>query len=855
MKKLIHYFIPAHLLEDGVERRRAEAAISIILFMAFWGVLTALFAYIVMDNLTMLALIVGGSSMTFSGAWVLKRTGRLALTGYFVLMPCMLLIIAVATFTGGPMATALTWLIIVPLLSLVLQTKRHAYVWMGVVMAIWVAFLAHEGFGPGFGPSIAGGSPLGNRALELIGVGSMVFGIFMFKDRLQDWLVSALNRQQARTRAVVETAPDAILTLDARGLVLDANAAAARIFGASETALQGQPVSALIPSLDEKSLASHRQADDNANHEHTALRRGQEFPLELALGSFEEEGALHHVLVLRDITDRMAAQQALQAARDEALDASRAKSAFLANMSHELRTPLNAVIGYSEMILEEIELTGDENPAMREVVAPFVPDLNHIRGAGKHLLAVINDILDLSKIEAGKMTTHLELFDLAALLRDVTATVLPLAQKNGNQVTLDMDEDAIRFVRTDPTKVRQIAFNLLSNACKFTHSGTVTVDVRPDEENKHIVMAVRDTGMGMTPEQLASIFEAFTQADSSTTREFGGTGLGLTITRHFASLLGGTIEVESQVGQGTTFTVRLAMDLGSDDEAETPYSTLVDTSPVTHATFTGSGHTLSNLPAIGESGLVLVVDDDPTVRDLFRRILERDGYEVVCAASGTEALLLAEQLRPDAITLDVMMPQMDGWTALSRLKAHPELSQIPVIMITMVSEAARGYALGADHYLMKPVERDALLEILHTYRDADLPGEEPILIVEDDEPTRALMRRVLHNEGWQVIEATNGLEGLERLEDHRPRLILLDLMMPKMDGFEFLHKLRQDEAHRHIPVVVVTAKELTDDDRTRLRQGVNAIIDKGGNERDHLLDELRKMVRRHTPRPVVDTLL
>ena len=853
MKSLIHYFIPARLLDDGVNQRRAEAAISMILVMATWGVISALVTYILMNSLVSMVLILMGASVTFSAAPLLRRSGNMVLTGYVVLVPAAALVVGMSAITGGVQATALTWLIIIPLLSLVLQGKRHAPIWMVLVVLIWVSFGLYEALGPGF-KVFEDEMLLGNRLLELVGVGSLVFGIFVFNNRLQGWLYQALEREQARSRAVVETAPDAIITLDAGGTIVEANAVAARVFGREDEALVGEAIEVLIPSLNAEVLAQRVQAGDRTTHEHIALRPAGEFPLELALGSFKEEGALRQVLVLRDITDRKAAQQALQAARDEALEASRAKSAFLANMSHELRTPLNAVIGYSEMILEELELTGDENPAVREVVAPFVPDLNHIRGAGKHLLAVINDILDLSKIEAGKMTTHLELFDLAALLRDVTATVLPLARKNGNQVTLNMDEDAIRFVRTDPTKVRQIAFNLLSNACKFTHSGTVTVDVRPDEENKHIVLAVRDTGVGMTAEQLASIFEAFTQADSSTTREFGGTGLGLTITRHFASLLGGTIEVESQIGQGTTFTVRLAMDLGSDDEAKPPYSTLVDTSPLAHTTFTGSGHTLSNLPAIGESGLVLVVDDDPTVRDLFRRILERDGYEVVCAASGTEALLLAEQLRPDAITLDVMMPQMDGWTALSRLKAHPELSKIPVIMITMVSEAARGYALGADHYLMKPVERNALLSILHTYRDADLPADQPILIVEDDEPTRSLMRRVLHNEGWQVIEATNGIEGLERLKDRRPRLILLDLMMPKMDGFEFLHRLRQDKAHRQIPVVVVTAKELTDDDRTRLRQGVNAIVEKGGNERDHLLDELRKMVRRHTPKPVVDTL-
>ncbi|QDG51265.1 response regulator [Persicimonas caeni] len=528
-------------------------------------------------------------------------------------------------------------------------------------------------------------------------------------------------------------------------------------------------------------------------------------------------------------------QEELQQARDKAVEASRAKSAFLANMSHELRTPLNAVIGYSEMIKEEIEFMEEDEVEGVEQVTGFVPDLERIRTAGKHLLALINDILDLSKIEAGKMTTHVELFDVAELLDDIGGTIRPLANKNDNTLTIEV-ADELRYMRSDTTKVRQILFNLLSNACKFTTGGSVVLRAARGADGTQVEFTVEDTGVGMSPEQLDKVFEAFTQADSSTTREFGGTGLGLTITSHFCSLLGGSIAVESTPGEGSTFTVKLSADLDGQADGDAEAST------------GGDARSQPRLSG-GDGEVVLVIDDDPTMRDLLQRVLEREGFQVATAANGSEGLLLAEQLAPDVITLDVMMPSMDGWTLLAKLKEHPELSATPVVMITMVSESKRGYALGADHFLVKPVDREQLLDVLQPYRSADSAAAEAgeageVLLVEDDEPTRSLIGRVLAKEGWQIVEAENGQVGLEKLAESDPDLVLLDLMMPKMDGFEFLRHFREDDAYADVPVVVVTAKELTAEDEERLRTGVSEILAKGGRDQDALLDEVRQQVRK-----------
>jgi signal transduction histidine kinase/DNA-binding response OmpR family regulator len=505
----------------------------------------------------------------------------------------------------------------------------------------------------------------------------------------------------------------------------------------------------------------------------------------------------------------------LAMARDEALEATRAKSVFLANMSHELRTPLNAILGYSEMLQEEAGDLGQEE---------FIPDLQKIHGAGKHLLALINDILDLSKIEAGRMDLFLEAFDIAPMIRDVVTTVKPLVEKNANTLAVHHASD-LGAMRADLTKVRQALFNLLSNACKFTTQGTITLEVVRDTVDgaAWLTFRVIDTGIGMTPEQMGRLFQAFSQADSTTTRQYGGTGLGLVITQHFCHMMGGDITVESALGQGSTFTIRLPAEV-SDPKA----------APVLRA----AAATASALPEGAPTALV--IDDDPTVHDLMQRFLSKEGLRMRAASSGAEGLRLAHTLRPAVITLDVLMPGMDGWTVLTGLKSAPDLADIPVIMLTIMDDKGMGYTLGAADYLTKPIDWERLAAILRKYPCAHPPCA--VLIVEDNAAMRAMLRRELEKEGWVVTEAANGREALECVAANRPELILLDLMMPEMDGFAFVEELRQYEAWRSIPIVVLTAKDLTPDDCQRLNGYVEQILQKGAYSWEELLREVRDLV-------------
>ena len=533
----------------------------------------------------------------------------------------------------------------------------------------------------------------------------------------------------------------------------------------------------------------------------------------------EESLAAWNANLEKTVSDRTAelkhAVEDAELAREQAQEANKTKSAFLANMSHELRTPMNAIIGYSEMLLEEAEDTGEKW---------MEPDLKKILSSAKHLLQLINDILDLSKIEAGRMTVFLEPVDILQTARDVAATVDPLVAKNANTFELKCPPDA-GSMRTDLTKLRQTLFNLLSNACKFTEKGKVTLAITRRADHM-VSFAVTDTGIGMTPEQMGKLFGEFVQADASTTRKYGGTGLGLAISRKFCRMLGGDITVESEPGKGSVFTAILPV------EAKEPAPEPVVEAPVQPV-----------LPATeveGARGTLLVIDDDPASRELLQRMLEKEGYAVRLAPNGPDGIAAAKEHKPDLITLDVMMPSMDGWAVLSALKADPATADIPVVMLTMVEDRPMGFALGATEYLTKPVQKSRVLEAVSrcvTHKSDD------ILVVEDDPMAADIVMRTVRADGRQCRHARNGREALAMVHESRPALIILDLMMPEMDGFTFLDALRvEGPDFADIPVVVLTAKDLTLSEQEHLAGRVMDTLRKGAGQRENLLEVIHRQL-------------
>jgi CheY-like chemotaxis protein len=393
-------------------------------------------------------------------------------------------------------------------------------------------------------------------------------------------------------------------------------------------------------------------------------------------------------------------------------------------------------------------------------------------------------------------------------------------------------------MHADVTRVRQVLFNLLSNASKFTEKGTVAIHVTRDDhpEGDWITFRVTDTGIGMTPDQLGRLFQAFTQADASTSRKYGGTGLGLVLCRRHCQMMGGDDPVASEPDKGSVI----------EDSLPAPINRQKSDGVRISATESGTVRMAEPGTLVPSRGTVLVIDDDPNACDLMMRALAKEAFRVLVANNGPDGLKLARENHPNVITLDVLMPGMDGWAVIRALKADPELSSIPVIMITMADDRSLGYALGAADYITKPIDRERLASSVSRYRLANTPGT--ALIVEDDPPTREIMARTLANDGWKVAEAENGRVALERLAEEVPDLILLDLMMPEMDGFEFVAAIREKEAWRKIPVVVVTAKDITPQDQMRLEGNVRKIFHKATYTREELVGEIRSAMEPPAPR-------
>lgn len=533
-----------------------------------------------------------------------------------------------------------------------------------------------------------------------------------------------------------------------------------------------------------------------------------------AVASYQQR-ALHMEIIRQqnEDLDRLASDlaKAKRAEEERAREleaAARLKSEFLANFSHEIRTPLNGIIGYCDLLT-------------REEGARLTPhgrrDLSVVKANAKTLLSLINDILDLSKIEAGRVEIVRENVDVAEIVEECQATVREIVKGKDVALTSRIDERA-RVVFTDSLKLRQIVLNLLSNAAKFTETGEIAVEVAV--RGHEMVVAVEDTGVGIPPDQLPHIFEKFRQVDGSSTRKVGGTGLGLAIVRELSRVLGGSVEVTSIVGRGSTFTVRLPGVVGVGPDGAT--------------VATASDEEESSSSPVAAT--VLVVDDDPLIQQIVRGQLESEGFRVVIASDGLAALRLAREIRPDALVLDIHLPRLDGWGVIAELKGDAQLANVPIVVLSVEEQRAKGFSLGISEYLTKPVDPDRLVRVV---KKAVKPGT-PVLVVDDDAESRELVSRSLRHAGFSTSEARDGEEALMHVRISRPGLVILDLVMPNVDGFEFLDRARDEGLSA--PVIVLTGKELQPSEQQRLRDRLARVVAKGGTAVDRVVAEAKRLL-------------
>ncbi|URQ66011.1 response regulator [SAR86 cluster bacterium] len=495
----------------------------------------------------------------------------------------------------------------------------------------------------------------------------------------------------------------------------------------------------------------------------------------------------------------------METSRDEARDANAEKTRFFANMSHELRTPLNAILGYGEMLAEDCEDLGYDD---------LLPDLKKITSAGSHLLSLINNILDISKIEAGRMELYLTSFEIEGMVDTIKDVTGPLAATNDNGFKVNL-EDALGSMTQDETKIRQCLTNFLSNGFKFTSNGTVTLDVDTffEEDVEMIRFSVSDTGEGMSEEGLSKVFREYEQAERSTSAKHGGTGLGLPITKKLAEMMGGDVIVTSELGVGSVFTLYVPRECPQGyDELE-------------------QGNTIDKLTE--EEKIVVLIDDDVAMHDLIRRTLSKIGLKLVGAVDSEKGMQIVREMKPKLLLLDVLMPGRDGWSILKECKSDPELKEMPVVMVSQLSQDVLSQSLGADDYLTKPINRDLFLETVSKHISlTDHDGT--VLIIDDDTDVRDLLSRMLSDAGFKFDTAKDGKEGLEKLNKN-PNLIVLDLEMPRMDGFEFLENyMKEFNETERAPVLVYSGKDLTEVQREMLEKNVAGMVKKDEVSMDEL---------------------
>jgi PAS domain S-box-containing protein len=634
---------------------------------------------------------------------------------------------------------------------------------------------------------------------------------------------AALRESESRFRAIFEHAAIGIKLADRDGRIVASNPALQQMLGYTEEELRGRPFTEFSHHddgiTDWNNLQELMAARcDHYQMEKRYLRKDGRLVwtrLTVSLMRDAEENPRFALGMVEDVTARKR-QAELERAKEAAEEANRAKNEFLANMSHELRTPLNAVIGMSKM------LTGQRFGPLNAKQLDYLKDISN---AGEHLLYLINDILDLTRIEGGQLPLRPETFALGASLAGVVSTVRPLAERKKLALRLQPPEPDGDVV-TDPARLKQVLYNLLSNAIKFTPHGEVEVccewvaalepdaAVAPVESARAVRVAVRDTGIGIAPEDQAVIWEEFRQLDSSAGRQQEGTGLGLALTRRLVGLLGGSVWVESAPGRGSTFTFVLPRRLPSAATRPARPQLAAALSPLP--------------PPDGKTPLALLIEDHMPTHRLFLDWLTEAGLTTASAFDGPTGLDLARRLRPQLILLDLQLPGKDGWQVLTELKSQSETAEIPVIITTVTDEKQPALGLGALEFLVKPVDREQLLGRLRSL----LPGlfvpagPAHVLVVDDNASARRWLADVLTAEGLQVSEARSGPEALAQLERQVPDLLLLDLMMPGMDGFRVVEEVRRRPEWQQLPIWIVTAKELAEEDWRRLHGHIAMLLTK-----------------------------